>query len=80
MDHIGIDVHQRETQISIPARAGEVAEQRIRAEAERCAAVLGTRLRARTGLLTERARPRRAALGVALPAAAYGTVMRPPFP
>jgi transposase len=47
MDHIGIDVHKRESQIYILAEGGEVIEQRIRTEPERFAAVLGTRPRAR---------------------------------
>ncbi len=47
MDHIGIDVHKRDSQIYILAEGGEVIEQRIRTEAERFAAVLGTRPRAR---------------------------------
>ena len=47
MDHIGIDVHKRESQIYILAQGGEVVEQRIRTEGERFAAVLGTRPRAR---------------------------------
>ena len=47
MDHIGIDVHKRESQIYILAEGGEVFEQRIRTEPERFAAVLGTRHRAR---------------------------------
>jgi len=47
MDHIGIDVHKRESQIYILAEGGEVIEQRIRTEAERFAAVLGSRPRAR---------------------------------
>ena len=47
MDHIGIDVHKRESQIYILAEGGEVMEQRIRTEPERFAAVLGTRPRAR---------------------------------
>jgi len=32
MDHIGIDVHKRESQIYILAEGGEVVEQRIRTE------------------------------------------------
>ena len=48
MDHIGIGVHKRESQIYILAQGGEVVEQRIRTEAERFAAVLGSRPRART--------------------------------
>jgi transposase len=47
MDHIGIDVHKRESQIYILAEGGEVVEQRIRTEPERFAAVLGTRPHAR---------------------------------
>jgi transposase len=47
MDHIGIDVHKRESQICILAEGGELIEQRIRTEPERFAAVLGTRPRAR---------------------------------
>ena len=47
MDHIGIDVHKRGSQIYILAEGGEVIEQRIRTEPERFAAVLGTRPRAR---------------------------------
>ena len=41
MDHIGIDVHKRDSQIYILAEGGEVIEQRIRTEGERFAAVLG---------------------------------------
>jgi hypothetical protein len=47
MDHIGIDVHKRESPIYILAEGGEIIEQRIRTEPERFAAVLGTRPRAR---------------------------------
>ena len=43
MDHIGIDVHKRESQICILAEGGEIIERRIRTEAERFAAVLGNR-------------------------------------
>ena len=46
MDHIGIDVHKRESQISILAEGGTMLEQRIRTEPERFAAVLGARPRA----------------------------------
>jgi transposase len=48
MDHIGIDVHKRDSQICIVAEGGEVIEQRIRTEPERFAAVLGKRPRARS--------------------------------
>jgi len=47
MDHIGIDVHKRESQICILAEGGELIEQRIRSEPERFAAGLGQRPRAR---------------------------------
>jgi transposase len=47
MDHIGIDVHKRDSQIYILAEGGEIIEQRIRTEGERFAAVLGARPRAR---------------------------------
>jgi transposase len=47
MDHIGIDVHQRESQIYILAESGEVIERRLRTEPEHFAAVPGTRPRAR---------------------------------
>jgi len=43
MDHIGIDVHKKESQICIPAEGGELLEQRIRTEPERFAAVLDAR-------------------------------------
>ena len=45
MDHIGIDVHKRESQIYILAEGGEVVEQRIRTGAERFGAVLAARPR-----------------------------------
>jgi hypothetical protein len=35
MDHIGIDVHKRESQIYILAESGEVIERRIRTEPDR---------------------------------------------
>jgi hypothetical protein len=35
MDHIGIDVHKRDSQIYILAEEGEIIEQRIRTEPER---------------------------------------------
>lgn len=46
MDHIGIDVPKRESQIRILAEGGELIEPRIRTEPERFAAVLGPRPRA----------------------------------
>ena len=48
MDHIGIDVHKRDSQIYLLAEGGEIVEPRIRTEPERFAAVLGTRPRARS--------------------------------
>ena len=50
MDHIGIDVHKRDSQIYILAEGGEVIEQRIRTEPERFAVVLGSRSRARIAI------------------------------
>jgi hypothetical protein len=47
MDHIGIDVHKKDSQICILAEGGELIKQRIRTEPDRFAAVLGQRPRAR---------------------------------
>jgi transposase len=47
MDHIGIDVQKKESQICVLAEGGELIEQRIRTEPERFAAVLGKRPHAR---------------------------------
>ena len=47
MDHIGIDVHKRESQICIETDDGQVIEKRIRTERERFIAVLGERPRAK---------------------------------
>ena len=47
MDHTGIDVHKKESQICILAEGGELIEQRIRTEPERFAAVFGKRPRSR---------------------------------
>ena len=47
MDHIGMDVHKKESQICILAEGGELLEQRIRTEPERFAAVRGPRPPAR---------------------------------
>ena len=47
MDHLGIDVHEKESQICILAEGGELIEERIRTERERFAAVPGERRRAR---------------------------------
>ena len=35
MDHVGIDVHKRESQICLLAEGGELMERRIRTEPER---------------------------------------------
>ena len=48
MDHIGIDVQKKDSQICTLAEGGELIEQRIRTEPERFAAVLGEGPRART--------------------------------
>ena len=67
MDHSGIDVPKRGSQIYILAEEGEVVEQRIRTESERFAAVPGTRPRARILIEpstdSEWVAPCRAALG-----------------
>lgn len=47
MDHIGIDLHKRESQICIETDEGEVLEKRIRTERERFIAVFGKRPRAK---------------------------------
>ena len=47
MDHLGIDVHKRESEICLLAEGGELIERRIRTEPERFTAVLGGRPRAR---------------------------------
>jgi hypothetical protein len=47
MDHGGMDVHKRESQLYILTDGGEIIERRIRTEPERLAAVLGPRPRAR---------------------------------
>lgn len=47
MEHIGIDVHKKESQLCIITEEGEVVEQRIRTERVRFAEVLGGRGRAR---------------------------------
>ena len=47
MEHIGMDVHKKESQLCILAEEGELIERRIHTEPERFAAVLGDRPRAR---------------------------------
>ncbi|HSE94845.1 MAG TPA: hypothetical protein VLD61_03085, partial [Methylomirabilota bacterium] len=43
MDHIGIDVHEKESQICVLGEDGQLSEPRIRTTPERFAAVLGDR-------------------------------------
>jgi hypothetical protein len=45
VDHIGIDLHKRESQICIETEDGEVIEKRIRTERDRSIAVFGERPR-----------------------------------
>ena len=47
MEHIGIDVHKKETQICILTEDGKLIERRVRTLAERLGEVLGPRPRAR---------------------------------
>jgi len=47
MDHMGIDLHKRESQICILTEAGELIERRIRTDPHRFAEVLGERAPAR---------------------------------
>ena len=47
MDHIGIDVHKKDSQICILTEQGELLERRVRTEPGRFAEVLGLRPRAR---------------------------------
>jgi transposase len=47
MDHLGIDVHKRESQLCIITEHGEVIEKRIRTERGRFAEVLGGRPKAK---------------------------------
>jgi transposase len=46
MDHIGIDVHKKHSQICILSEEGELIERRVRTEAEQFAEALGSRPRA----------------------------------
>ena len=50
MEHIGIDVHKKESQLCILTEAGDVIEQRIRTERPRFSEVLGARAPARVVL------------------------------
>ncbi len=45
MDHIGIDVHKRDSQICILAEGGEIIERRCRTERGRLEELLGSRAR-----------------------------------
>lgn len=47
MDHVGIDLHERESQICIETEDGEVIEKRSRTERERFVAVFGPRPKSR---------------------------------
>jgi len=47
MEHIGIDLHKRESQICIETEAGEIIEKRIRTDRERFEVVFGGRPRAK---------------------------------
>jgi hypothetical protein len=47
MDHIGIDVHRKDSQICILGAEGERSEQRVRTTPDRFADVFGDRPRAR---------------------------------
>jgi transposase len=47
MDHIGIDVHKKESQICVLTEEGELIERRVRTEPQRFAEVLESRPRAR---------------------------------
>lgn len=47
MEHVGIDVHTRQSQICVLTETGELVEQTVRTSRERLTAVLGRRPRAR---------------------------------
>jgi hypothetical protein len=47
MDHIGIDVHKKDSQICVLSQEGELIERRVRTEPQRFAEVLGSRPRGR---------------------------------
>jgi len=48
VDHVGIDLHKRESQICIETELGEIVERRIRTDRERFEAVFGSRPRRRS--------------------------------
>jgi len=48
-NHVGIDVHKKDSQICLLAEGGELIERRIRTELARFAAVLGDRPRVESG-------------------------------
>ena len=58
MEHIGIDVHKRESQICVVAEDGELVEQRIRTEPERFAVSSAFRVRVWQITSRDRRRPR----------------------
>ena len=47
MDIIGLDLHKRESQLSIKAEDGTITDRRIVTSQERFSAILGNRARAR---------------------------------
>ncbi len=56
MDHIGMDVHKKESQLCI-TEAGELIERRVRSEPERFAAVLGDQPQHKAHSRTPRGQP-----------------------
>ena len=50
MDHLGMDVHKKDSQLCILTEAGELIERRVRSEPERFVAVLGDWPRARSAV------------------------------
>lgn len=47
MEHVGVDVHKKESQVCILQEGGELMERRVRTERQRFAEILGARPRAR---------------------------------
>jgi hypothetical protein len=60
MDHIGIDVHKRESQIYILAEGGEIIEHRIRTDPERSRAKVSSPARSPAATLSRRSETNRA--------------------
>ena len=56
MEHIGIDIHKRESQICILTPEGEIIERRIQSTRDRFTAVFAARARARVLLEADRKR------------------------